>query len=123
MELGFDEDGEAAFVVDAEYDVAWPRLLLVLRKLGFDLKDYDKSNGLLFVKYNGSEAVWWSTLWSEDEDALPLDTDEYRFKIGSLGSKTSVTVLDNESKAFPANKLSDIYPTFSRTMSADDLDF
>lgn len=122
MELGFDEDGEAAFVVDAEYDVAWPRLLLVLRKLGFDVKDYDKSNGLLFVKYNGSEAGWWSSLWSEDEDALSLDTDEYRFKIGTLGGKTSVTVLDNESNAFPVNKLSDIYPIFSRTMSADDLD-
>jgi outer membrane protein assembly factor BamC len=122
MELGFDEDGEAAFVVDAEYDVAWPRLLLVLRKLGFDVKDYDKSNGLLFVKYNGTEAGWWSSLWSEDENALSLENDEYRFKIGNLGPKTSVTVLDNESKAFPVNKLSEIYPTFSRTMSADDLD-
>ena len=122
MELGFDEDGEAAFVVDAGYDVAWPRLLLVLRKLGFDVKDYDKSTGLLFVKYNGSEAGWWNNIWSEDEDALPLDKDEYRFKIGKLGPKTSVTVLDNESKAFPVNKLSDLYPTFARTMSAADLD-
>ena len=122
MEIGVDEDGESAFLVDAEYDVAWPRLLLVLRKLGFDVKDYDKSNGLLFVTYNGSEAGWWSSLWSEDKYALPLDTDEYRFKIGTLGDKTSVTVLDNESKAFPLNKLNEIFPTFSRTMSADDLD-
>jgi outer membrane protein assembly factor BamC len=122
MDMGFDEDGEPAFVVDAKYDIAWPRLLLVLRKLGFDVKDYDKSNGLLFVKYGGAESGWWNNLWSNDEDALPLETEEYRFKIGSVGAKTSVTMLDNESKPFPANKLSDIYPTFSRTMSDADLD-
>jgi len=41
MELGFDSDGEPAFIVDADYEITWPRLLLVLRKLGFDVKDYD----------------------------------------------------------------------------------
>ena len=32
-------DGDAAYIVEAKYDVAWPRMLLVLRKLGFDVKD------------------------------------------------------------------------------------
>ncbi|MFT4939060.1 MAG: outer membrane protein assembly factor BamC [Paraglaciecola sp.] len=122
MELGSNEDGDAAFVVDASYDVAWPRFLLVLRKLGFDVKDYDKSNGLLFVNYNGSADGWWSSLWADSEDKLSLDKAEYRFKIGDLGEKTSVTVLDNESKPFAVDKLSDMYKTFSRTMAADDLD-
>ncbi|MDP5029161.1 outer membrane protein assembly factor BamC [Paraglaciecola sp.] len=122
MELGFDSDGESAYVVDAEYDIAWPRLLLVLRKLGFDVKDYDKSNGLLFVKYNGSEGGWWSNLWSKDEYALDLKTEDYRIKVEDLGEKTSITLLDDESKAFPANKMTDLFPTISRTMAADDLD-
>jgi outer membrane protein assembly factor BamC len=122
MEVGVDGDGDPSYVVDAEYDVAWPRLLLVLRKLGFDVKDYDKSNGLLFVKYNGAEGGWWSNLWSKNENALPLATEEYRFRIADVGEKTTITLLDNESKAFTVEKLTALYATFSRTMAADDLD-
>lgn len=122
MDLGFDSDGEPAFVVDADYEITWPRLLLVLRKLGFDVKDYDKSNGLLFVKYNGAEDGWWSNIWSSDKNEMKLDTEEYRIKVASAGKKTSVTLLDDESNPFPVNKLTDLFPTFSNTMSADDLD-
>jgi outer membrane protein assembly factor BamC len=122
MELGFDSDGEPAFVVDADYDITWPRLLLVLRKLGFDVKDYDKSNGLLFVKYNGSEDGWWSNIWSSDKNEFDLDTEEYRIKVVAAGKKTSVTLLDDESKPFPVNKITNLFPAFAKTMSADDLD-
>ncbi len=122
MELGFDADGEPAFVVDADYDITWPRLLLVLRKLGFDVKDYDKSNGLLFVKYNGADEGWWSNIWSSSQDELKLDTKEYRIKVAAAGEKTSVTMLNNESEPFAVDKLSDLFATFSRTMAADDLD-
>ena len=122
MDLGFDGDGEPAFVVDADYEITWPRLLLVLRKLGFDVKDYDKSNGLLFVKYNGAEDGWWSNIWSSDKNEMNLDTEEYRLKVVGVGSKTSITLFDDESNPFPVNKLTDLYPTFSKTMSADDLD-
>jgi len=122
MELGFDSDGEPAFLVDADYDITWPRLLLVLRKLGFDVKDYDKSNGLLFVKYNGSEDSWWSNIWSSDKNEFDLDTEEYRIKVVAAGKKTSVTLLDNESKPFPVNKITNLFPTFAKNMSDDDLD-
>lgn len=122
MELGFDSDGEPAFVVDADYDITWPRLLLVLRTLGFDVKDYDKSNGLLFVKYNGAEDGWWSNIWSSDKNEIDLEPQEYRIKVETLGNKTSITLLDDESNPFPINKLTDLYPTFLKTMSADDLD-
>jgi outer membrane protein assembly factor BamC len=122
MELGFDSDGEPAFVVDGDFDITWPRLLLVLRKLGFDVKDYDKSNGLLFVKYNGAEDGWWSNIWSNDKNELDLEVEEYRIKVSGAGKKTSVTLLDDESNPFPVNKLTDLYPTFSKTMSTDDLD-
>ena len=122
MELGFDSDGEPAFVVDGDFDITWPRFLLVLRTLGFDVKDYDKSNGLLFVKYNGAEDGWWSNIWSSDKNELDLDIEEYRFKVESLGKKTSVTLSDDENVPFPVNKLTDLYPTFSKNMSDNDLD-
>ncbi|GAA0346527.1 outer membrane protein assembly factor BamC [Bowmanella denitrificans] len=121
MELGFNADGEPAFVVDGDYDMTWTRLQLVLRKLGFDVKDLDKSNGLLFVSYQGPEEGWWDRLWSSD-DGLPLDREDYRFKVAQMGGKTSITLMDDQSKALSADLLTNIYASFSQTMSASNLD-
>lgn len=122
MELGFDGNGEAAFVVNGEYDVVWPRLLLVLRKLGFNVKDLDKSNGLLFVNYGSAESGWWDSLWGSSDDELDLDKDDYRVQVETAGPKTSITLLDEENKAFTADKVSDLFAPFAKTMAADDLD-
>lgn len=119
-EMGFDKDGDPAFVVDTKYDIAWPRLLLVLRKLGFDVKDLDKSTGLLFVTYRGAEGSWWNNLFSGDDDLL--EEDDYRLKIGNLGDKTSVTFMNNESEPFNAKEVSDLYGPFAKVMSEDNLD-
>lgn len=123
MELGFDDDGQPAFVVDGEYDVVWPRLLLVLRKLGFNVKDLDKSNGLLFVNYGSLDSGWWDKLWSKNKESIKLDKDAYRIQVESTGPKTtSITMLDKDNKPFEANILADIFKPFQSTMSADDLD-
>lgn len=122
MEMGFNADGEPAYVVSGDYDVVWPRLLLVLRKLGFNVKDLDKSNGLLFVNYGGSESSWWESWFSKDEQALDLDKTDYRIQVKKQGAKTSVTLLDNESSPFEVNKVTEIFPTFSRVMASDNLD-
>lgn len=121
-ELGFDSNGEPAFVVDGDYDVVWTRLLLVLRKLGFNVKDLDKSNGLLFVNYGSVESGWWDKLWGSEEDQLDLDKEAYRFQVETAGPKTTITLLDQENNPFPANKVSDIFGTFAKTMADEDLD-
>ncbi|MFQ3237300.1 MAG: outer membrane protein assembly factor BamC [Paraglaciecola sp.] len=122
MELGLDEDGAPAFVIDAKYETAWPRVLLVLRKLGFDVKDYDQSNGLLFVNYNGTQSGWWSSLWSSDANALALSKDEYRFKMSELDGKSTLTLLNGDNTAFSQDKLAALYETFARVMADDNLD-
>lgn len=121
VDLGFDSDGEPAFVIDAEYDVAWPRLLLVLRKLGFNVKDLDQSTGLLFVNYGSGESSWWDNLFSR-EGKLPLDEDEYRLQVRKMGDKTSVTLLDEESQPFTVDEVTSLFQPFSETMSSDNLD-
>lgn len=121
MEMGFDEDGDPAFVIDAKYDIAWPRMQLVLRKLGFDVKDLDKSNGLLFVTYAGPDDSWWES-WFDSENEMPLDQDDYRLLMRELGSKTSITFMDSESTPFPANQVVALFPPFLEVMSENDLD-
>lgn len=121
MNMGFDEDGNPAFVVDAQYDIAWPRLLLVLRKLGFNVKDLDKSNGLLFVTYTDEQSSWWKGVFSSDAKKL-LEYDDYHLVVGDLGNKTSITFKSTENEPFEANVVSNLYDSFVRVMSEDNLD-
>jgi outer membrane protein assembly factor BamC len=120
-DMGFDSDGNSAFMVDAVFENTWPRLLLVLRKMGFDVKDLDQSTGLLFVQYNGAEQSWWSGLFGS-EDELDIEKSEYRLKLEGLGDKTAVTFMDNESKPFSAKQVTNIFAPFKNYMGNEDLD-
>ena len=121
-ELGFNADGDAAYLVSADYDVTWPRLLLVLRKLGFDVKDLDKSTGLIDATFSGSDEGWWSGLFSSSEK-LPLEEGaDYRVFVNQQGGKTSVTLKDLNNDALSASVISEMYQSFADVMATDDLD-
>jgi outer membrane protein assembly factor BamC len=122
LELGFNDNGDAAYIVDAPYDVTWARLLLVLRKLGFNVVDLDRSNGLLFANYNGVDSGWWGNLWGGSDSELPIEKDRYRFQIKEAGEKTSITWLSDDNEPLAAKSISDMYLTFSEIMATDDLD-
>jgi len=119
-EMSFNDDGESAILVKGNYDVVWPRMLLVLRKLGFDVKDLDKSTGLLFVTFNGNDEGWWSNLFSGDSDLL--EEADYRLLIAPKGEHTIVTFMDNESEPFNAKQVTDLFDPFSEVMTQDNLD-
>lgn len=121
MELGFNSDGDPAFIVDANYEVAWPRVLLVLRKMGFNVKDLDQSNGILFVDYVGVDSSWWSDLWG-GADELPLDKEEYRLAIREQGEKTSISLKDKDNEPLSSKLMTDIFQPLAEIMATDDLD-
>lgn len=122
MDLGFNPDGDAAYVVKGNYDIVWPRLLLVLRKLGFDVKDLDKSNGLLFVNYGSLDTSWWDDLFGDEEKSLDLKEAAYRLRVETVGDNTVVTLLNDENEPFEVDKVTELYSAFSRTMSDENLD-
>lgn len=119
-ELGFNADGDSAVLIESAYNDTWPRLLLVLRKMGFDVIDLDQSSGIMFVVYNGQEQGFWKGLFADDE--LALDEGNYRIFVQRAGAKTSVTFKDNESVAFSAKQITDIFPVFKEYMASDNLD-
>jgi len=119
-ELGFNANGDSAIVIDATYNDAWPRLMLVLRKMGFDVIDLDQSSGIMFVVYNGIEESWYSGFFSEDK--LALEEDNYRIFVERAGDKAKVTFKDNENTTFTPKQLSDIFPVFKEYMASDNLD-
>ncbi|MFC4699315.1 outer membrane protein assembly factor BamC [Glaciecola siphonariae] len=119
-ELGFNPDGDAAFVVDAAYENAWPRLLLVLRKMGFDVIDLDQSSGLMFLKYNGEDRPWYSGIFSDEK--LDLDKVNYRLLVQAVGDKTAVTFKDSDNKAFEVKQATNLFTVFSEYMAEENLD-
>jgi len=119
-QLGFNPDGESAVMVDAPYNDTWPRLLLVLRKMGFDVIDLDQSSGIMFVVYNGQEKGFWKGLFADEK--LALKKGNYRIFVQRSGVQTSVTFKDDESVTFDPKRTSDIFPTFKEYMASDNLD-
>lgn len=119
-ELGFNADGDSAMMVTAEYNDAWPRLLLVLRKMGFDVIDLDQSSGIMFVVYSGGDDGFWSGLFADEK--LALKKGNYRIYVQRAGERTSVTFKDNDNVTFDAKQISDIFPVFQEYMASDNLD-
>ena len=121
-ELGFDAAGNGALVLNAQYDIAWPKLQLVLRKLGFNVKDLDKSNGLIFVNYQGQEGSWFGG-WFGGDDTLALAQDDYRLQVTRLAAdKTAITFKDEQNQPFTAAKVAELFPVFAETFERDNLD-
>jgi outer membrane protein assembly factor BamC len=121
-ELGFDAAGNGALVLGAQYDIAWPKLQLVLRKLGFNVKDLDKSNGLIFVNYQGQEDGWFGS-WFGSGDKLALAQDDYRLQVTRLSAnKTAITFMDEQNEPFTAAKVAELFPVFADTFQRDNLD-
>lgn len=122
-ELGFNAKGDPAFIVDGAYTVTWPRLLLVFRKLGFNVKDLDQSSGLLFVEYVGADVSWWDKLWGDDGNTLPLEETDYRVQLEEIdGDKTSISFMNEDNEPLEAQTMSDIYEGFSAVMAEKNLD-
>ncbi|HCF79747.1 MAG TPA: outer membrane assembly protein BamC [Glaciecola sp.] len=121
-ELGFDANGDSAIIINAQYDITWPKFQLVLRKLGFDVKDLDKSTGLLFVKYQGLDESWIKGLFGSTRE-LPLEKTDYRILIKKLtDEKSSVTFMDDQSKSLTPLLVSDLYPAFAEVLGQNELD-
>lgn len=121
--LGFNANGDPAFIVDGTYTVTWPRLLLVFRKMGFNVKDLDQSSGLLFVEYTGSDLSWWDKLWGGGDNELSLEETDYRVQLEEIeGDKTSVSFMNEDNEPFEAQTMSDIYDAFSAVMAEKNLD-
>ena len=120
-DAGFNGDGDSAYIVSGDYEITWPRLLLVLRKLGFNVKDLDKSTGLIFVNYVGIDEGWWDGLFSS-ADELPVPKGNYRIFVAEQGDKTSITFKDDDNEPMSPQLVAEMYPLFAEVMNTDDLD-
>ncbi|MEM0911081.1 MAG: outer membrane protein assembly factor BamC [Pseudomonadota bacterium] len=119
-DMDVNAQGEPAFIVNAIYADAWPRIQLVLTEMGFVVVDLDQSAGLIFANYVG-QTSWFSKLLGSND--LDLDEGEYRMLVEPKDGNTAVTFKEIDDSAFSDDKVVSIFPVFSKMMADDSLEF
>ena len=95
----------AAMEVDEAFDRAWRRVGLALDRGGFTVEDRDRSAGLYYVRYvdpksaGKDEPNFISKLFGWDSKEASSALQRYRLSVKTTGTKTQVTVLNNQGNA------------------------
>ena len=90
----------ATMEVEEAFDRAWRRVGLALDRRGFTVEDRDRAAGLYFVRYvdpktaGQDEPGFFSKLFGGDKSASAVL--RYRLSVKTAGSKTVVSVLNNQ---------------------------
>ncbi|WP_409422517.1 outer membrane protein assembly factor BamC [Pseudaeromonas sp. ZJS20] len=114
LRLGFDDNGQPAWIAQANFDTTWKRVLQVLPKLAFTVENSQHALGLIEVKYNDPAASYWS---KQGLTPFQLDSGKYRVQLGQMeDKKTSITLLDEDKKLVNSAVISQIYITLSQAL-------
>ena len=95
----------AAMEVDEAFDRAWRRVGLALDRGDFTVEDRDRSAGLYYVRYvdpksaGKDEPGFFSKLFGWDSKDASSALQRYRLAVKTTGSKTQVSVLNNQGNA------------------------
>ncbi|WP_345011697.1 outer membrane protein assembly factor BamC [Pseudaeromonas paramecii] len=114
LRLGFDGNGQPAWIAQSNFDTTWKRVLQVLPQLGFTVQNTQQALGLIEVKYNDPSADEWK---KKGLTPFQLDSGKYRVQLGEMEpKKTAITLLDEDKKLVNSNVISQIYITLSQAL-------
>lgn len=107
IKLGYDDNNQMAWIVDANFLASWTKLPDLLELLRFEQVDSDKSLGYYLVKFKAPNAKYWP---EHNLNPFELDNAEYFIQLGELNSgSTSMTWLDADKKPLADKKVTEIY--------------
>ena len=91
-------DGRPSLQIAEGFDRAWRRIGLALDRSGFTVEDRDRTQGIYFVRYVGSDkgetekpGFFASLFGAKAQEITP---QRYRIKVGSEANQSTVSVLD-----------------------------
>lgn len=112
IQVGFDEDGFAAFIVGASFNFTWGVMEPTLTELGFEIDDYNQQTGRYYANYDAEGSGGFS-LWSDStEGKVALPSGRYEIKVTGNRQRTSVTLFRAGEPVSPA-QVSDIFAPFA----------
>ncbi|MAA61529.1 outer membrane protein assembly factor BamC [uncultured Idiomarina sp.] len=88
-------EGHSVFIVEDNFEQAWPLVNLALQNIGFEVEDLNRETGTYFVEYSepGSGFLF---IGGDDYEDLGIAEGEYEFRLLEDGENTSVTVYQGE---------------------------
>jgi len=107
IKLGYDDNNQLAWIVDANFLVTWNKLPDLLELLRFEQVESDRNLGYYLVKFKAPNAKYWP---ENNLNPFELDNAEYFIQLGELNSgSTSMTWLDADKKPLADKKVTEIY--------------
>jgi len=107
IKLGFDDNHQTAWIVDAEFIEVWEKLPSLLNLMSFDLVEDDKNLGYFLVEFNPQDQEYWS---DNNLNPINLESGEYFVQLGELtGGDTSIIWLDADKKALDDQQVTELY--------------
>lgn len=107
IKLGFDDNHESAWIIDADFNEVWNKLPSLLGMMSFSPVDNDKNLGYFLVKFERQDASYWT---EKNLNPIFLPAGEYFAQLGELtGGDTSITWLDADKKPLSAQQVAELY--------------
>ncbi len=108
--MGTDRSGLPVIIARAEYDVLWPRLPVILPKIGFTVESRTQSQGTVEARYASPDDEYWNDIGVKPVD---LDAGKYTFLFGDLGNRTSINITDSKGKPVEEEFLKSLVPVLA----------
>lgn len=107
IKLGFDDNQQMAWLIDADFSDTWKKLPALLSLLKFDIVEGDKNMGYFLLKFNPPSDDYWT---ENNLNKFELNSGEYFIQLGELGAgNTSILWLDQDKKPLADQTVTDIY--------------
>ncbi|WP_199608879.1 outer membrane protein assembly factor BamC [Flocculibacter collagenilyticus] len=117
LNLGFDKDGNAAYISKYNEASVWSQVLPVIEELGFTVTDLNVSKRVYYVDYEEPEESFWDNLWEDREDiTLKLLPAKYIIKVAAIDDGTSITIFDENEKPVNEQVLVDGHNAFIKVI-------
>ncbi|MEX3073739.1 outer membrane protein assembly factor BamC [Vibrio alginolyticus] len=111
--MGTDRSGLPVIIARAQYDVLWPRLPVILPKIGFTVEDRTQSQGTVEAKYASPDDEYWNDIGVKPVD---LKAGKYTFLLGDLGNRTSINITDSSGKPVEEEFLKSLVPVLAEVV-------
>ncbi len=114
VNLGTNRSGLPVLMARAEYAIFWQRAGQILPKMGFEIEDWNQSQGRIEVKYSEPDQAFWQEVGVEP---FSLSKKSYVFLLGDLGSRTSINLTDGKGKPVTEKQLQELMPVFRHLLA------
>lgn len=93
--LSTSSEGHRVYVIEDNFDGAWPLVNLALQSIGFEVEDLNRESGTYFVEYSEPSSGF-LFMGGDDYESLGIAEGEYEFRLLEDGQNTSVTVYQDD---------------------------